>query len=114
MGARTNYTIVSTSNPAQNINVYSHWDGGDSVAILQGAIAKAMPRLEMGDDFYAVRIIINALQGEHEEETGYGIYIGEEIITEEQYDYKEINLMNRTVTVGQMTMSLEQFARVMV
>ena len=41
MGARTNYTIVTTDNPAQNINVYSHWEGEESVGILQHAVEKA-------------------------------------------------------------------------
>ena len=41
MGARTNYTIVTTDNPAQNINVYAHWDGDQSVDILQHAVERS-------------------------------------------------------------------------
>lgn len=115
MGARTNYTIVTTGNPAQNINVYAHWDGADSVLILQQAITKAMPRIKMGDTSYATRIIIDQLTKHgRDSETGYGIYIGEEIQAEEQYEYKEINLVNHTVTVGQMSFTLDEFVGVTV
>ena len=61
MGARTNYTIITTDNPAQNINVYAHWDGDDSVAIMQNAIKAAMFRIQMGDVSYATRILIDQL-----------------------------------------------------
>jgi hypothetical protein len=115
MGARTNYTIITTDNPAQNINVYAHWDGDESVSIMQSAITKAMPRIKMGDTAYATRIIIDQLTKDgRDSETGYGIYIGKEIIAEEQYEYKEINLIDKTITVGQMHFNLEQFIEVLV
>lgn len=110
MGARTNYTIVTTDNPAQNINVYAHWDGDQSVGILQHAISKAMPRIKMGDISYATRIIIDLLTSEgRDSETGYGIYIGSEITHEEQYEYKEVDLTNNTVTIGNATYSLDKW-----
>lgn len=113
MGARTNYTIVTSDNPLQNINVYSHWDGGSSVDILQSALSKAMAR--KGDESYFVRILIDQLTSEgRDSETGYGIYIGEEITHEEEYEYKEVNLITNTVTVGQMTMTFEDFLKVLV
>jgi hypothetical protein len=112
MGARTNYTIVTTSNPAQNINVYAHWDGDESVAILQNAIKAAMPRIN--DVSYCTRIIIDQLTKDgRDSETGYGIYIGEEIQAEEQYEYKEVNLITKMVTVGQMTFPISQFVEVL-
>jgi hypothetical protein len=112
MGARTNYTIITTSNPAQNINVYSHWDGDVSVSILQGALQAAAPRLT--DTSYAVRIIVDQLtKGGRDSETGYGIYVGE-VTHEEEYDYKEVDLINQTVTVGQMTFSIDEFRKVLV
>lgn len=115
MGARTNYTIITTDNPAQNINVYAHWDGDQSVGILQHAVSKAMPRIKMGDMSYATRIIIDNLTADgRDSETGYGIYMGEEITHEEQYETKEVNLVNKTISVGQMTMPLEQFLEVSV
>lgn len=114
MGARTNYTIITTDNPAQNINVYSHWDGDESVAIMQSALSAAMPRIKMGDISYAVRIIIDNLtkQG-RDSETGYGIYIGEEITHEESYEYKEIDLVNKRIKVGSMLFDLETFVSVL-
>ena len=112
MGARTNYTIVTTENPAQNINVYAHWDGAESVAILQKAIKAAMPRINVT---YCTRILIDQLTKDgRDSETGYGIYIGEDILAEEQYEYKEINLLTKMVTVGQMTFPMEQFVEVLV
>jgi hypothetical protein len=114
MGSRTNYTIITTDNPAQNINVYAHWDGDNAVAIMQSAISNAMPRIKMGDTSYAVRIIIDQLTKEgRDSETGYGIYISEDIYMEEQYEYKEIDLVNQTVTVGQMTFSIDEFVGVL-
>jgi hypothetical protein len=115
MGARTNYTIVTTSNPAQNINVYSHWDGDESVSIMRNAIAVAMPRLKMGDIGYSTRILIDQLTKDgRDKEAGYGIYICEDVVYEEQYDYKEINLVDGTVTIGEMSFSLWEFAEVTV
>lgn len=110
MGARTNYTIITTNNPAQNINVYAHWDGDQSVSILQHAVDKAMPRIKMGDLSYATRIIIDNLTADgRDSETGYGIYIGEEITHEEQYEYKEVNLINNTITIGSTTYDLDKW-----
>lgn len=114
MGARTNYTIVTTDNREQNINVYAHWDGDESVHIMQQAIRSAMPRIKLGDNAYATRIIIDQITKHgRDSETGYGIYIGSEILAEEQYDYKEINLVDSTITVGQMRFELDQFVEVL-
>lgn len=107
MGARTNYKIVHSVNREQDINVYSHSDGEDSVNTFRNAIRHAMPRLN--DDSYFIRILVNALQGDHNSEIGYGIYIGEEIVHEEEYDYKEINLLDKTVTIGEDTMPINDF-----
>lgn len=115
MGARTNYTIITTDNPEQNINVYAHWDGEESVANLQNAIKAAMPRIKMGDTSYAVRILIDQLTKHgRDSETGYGIYIGDSITHEEEYEYKEIDLIHKRVSVGAMTFPLEQFVEVLV
>ena len=114
MGARTNYTIITTDNPAQNINVYAHWDGDDSVAIMQNAIKAAMPRIQMGDLSYATRILIDQLTKHgRDSETGYGLYISEDILTEEQYERKVIDLVKQTVRVGSMQFQLDQFVEVL-
>ena len=111
MGARTNYTIVTTSDPSQNINVYAHWDGEESVALMQQAIRAAMPRIN--DVSYCTRIIIDQLTKHgRDSETGYGIYVGE-VYHEEEYDYKEINLVDKTITVGQMRFEIPQFVEVL-
>ena len=108
MGARTNFTIVTTEDPKQNINLYSHWGGDSGVMDLALALNKAMPRIRMGDTSYAARIIINALQEDHDSETGYGIYVGE-VNHEEQYEYKEVDLTNNTVTIGDLTKPIDKF-----
>jgi hypothetical protein len=111
MGARTNYTIITTSNPLQNINVYAHWDGEESVAIMQKAIRTAMPRIN--DVSYCTRILVDQLTKHgRDSETGYGLYVGE-VDHEEEYDYKEINLVNKTITVGSMQFSINQFVEVL-
>jgi len=113
MGARTNYTIITTDNPAQNINVYAHWDGEESVSIMQSAISAAMPRIKMGDTSYATRIIIDQLTKHgRDSETGYGIYLGD-VTHEESYEYKEIDLVNKRVRVGSMLFDLDQFVAVL-
>lgn len=108
MGARTNYTIITTDNPEQNINVYAHWDGEDSVNNLWKALQQARPRFN--DISYAARILVDQLTKDgRDSETGYGIYIGSEITHEEQYEYKEVNLVNQTVTIGNTTFKLDEF-----
>ena len=111
MGARTNYTIITTDNPAQNINVYAHWDGEESVANMQQAIRTAMPRIN--DISYCTRILVDQLTKHgRDSETGYGLYVGE-VDHEEEYDYKEINLVNKTITVGQMQFLIDKFVEVL-
>jgi hypothetical protein len=92
--------------------VYAHWDGAESVTILQKAIKAAMPQIN--DVTYCTRILIDQLTKHgRDSETGYGLYVGEEITAEEQYEYKEINLLTKMVTVGQMTFSMDQFVEVL-
>jgi len=111
MGARTNYTIITTDNPLQNINVYAHWDGEESVANMQQAIRTAMPRIN--DISYCTRILVDQLTKHgRDSETGYGLYVGQ-VDHEEEYDYKEINLIDKTITVGSMKFSIDQFVEVL-
>lgn len=109
MGARTNFVIKTTSNPNEDIVLYSHWGGEESESDFAHAINKAKPRIEMGDASYATRIIISQLiGGDWDSETGFGLYVGE-VNHEEQYSYKEIDLVNRTVTIGDHTTSIQSF-----
>lgn len=115
MGARTNYTIVTTDNPAQNINVYAHWDGEEGPSILHAAVKAAMPRIKMNDISYATRIIVDQLTKDgRDSETGYGIYIGEDILAEESYEYKEVNLVKHTVTISTQTFRLDEYINAVV
>ena len=107
VGARTNFVIRHSDNPAENINIYSHW-GGDGLETMRGAVAAARPR--WNDTSYAVRIIVDQITKEgRDQETGFGIYVGEDITHEEEYSYKEIDLVNKTITYGELEMSFEKF-----
>jgi hypothetical protein len=109
MGARTNFVIKTTPNPDENIVLYSHWGGDESETAFAYAINKAMPRIQMGDTSYATRIIVSQLIGsDWDSETGFGLYVGE-ISHEEQYQYKEIDLVDNTVTIGDHTTSIQAF-----
>lgn len=108
MGARTNFTIRHSSNEEKNINIYSHWGGETGLETMRAAVAAARPRWT--DTSYAVRILVDQLTREgRDQETGFGIYVGSEITHEEEYEYKEIDLINKTVTYGDMTLSFEKF-----
>lgn len=107
MGARTNFVIVHNNNPEQNLNIYRHW-GGDGLETMRNAVAAARGRWD--DTSYAVRILVDQITREdRDSETGSGIYIGSEITHEEEYSYKEINLVNKTITYGEMVLSFESF-----
>lgn len=109
MGARTNFVIRTTGNPAEDIVLYSHWGGDESEFAFAQAINKAKDRIEMGDTSYAARIIVSQLIGDQwDEETGFGLYVGE-VTHEEEYQYKEIDLVNRTVKVGSHVTSIDAF-----
>lgn len=110
MGSRTNWTIITTDYPDQNINVYSHWDGENGENLLYHAVKKALPRLKMGDTSYAAKIIVDQLTRDgRDEETGYGINIGKYPLFDEEYQYKEVNLIKNTVTIGYNTYDLDKW-----
>lgn len=107
MGARTNFVIRHSSDPKENINIYSHW-GGDGLETMRAAVAAAKPRWT--DTSYAVRILVDQLTREgRDQETGFGIYVGEEITHEEEYSYKEIDLVSQTITYGEMVLPFSKF-----
>lgn len=107
MGARTNFVIKTGSD--EQLVVYSHWGGHDGEDTLARAVKAALPRIEMGDIPYATRILVSQIVGsDWDSETGFGLYVGE-ICSEEEFQYKEIDLVNRTVTVGNHTTSIQAF-----
>lgn len=109
MGARTNFVIKTTNNAEQDIVLYSHWGGDSSERDFALAIEKALPRIQMGDTSYVARIIVSQLIGnDWDSETGYGLYVGS-VNHEEQYQYKEIDLVNGTVTIGTNKTSIQAF-----
>jgi hypothetical protein len=80
---------------------------------MQDAIKAAEPRIK-NDISYATRIIVDQLTKHgRDSETGYGLYVGP-VNHEEEYEYKEINLVNKTVTVGSMTFPIDQFVEALV
>jgi hypothetical protein len=107
VGARTNFVIKTTENENENIVLYSHWGGDSGVQDFAWAINKAMPRY--GDNSYFTRIIVSSLiNTEWDSETGFGLYVGP-VTHEESYEYKEIDLVNGTVTIGDHTTSIKAF-----
>jgi hypothetical protein len=107
VGARTNFVIKTTENENENIVLYSHWGGDSGVQDFAWAIKKAMPRY--GDNSYFTRIIVSSLiNADWDSETGFGLYVGP-VNHEESYEYKEIDLVNGTVTIGDHTTSIQAF-----
>jgi len=107
VGARTNFVIRTTENPAEDIVLYSHWGGDSAERDFAQAISKAMARY--GDDSYFVRIIVSQLINDQwDSETGFGLYVGE-VTHEESYNYKMIDVKKGTVTIGDHTTSIQAF-----
>jgi hypothetical protein len=95
--------------------VYAHWDGDDGPLILQQAIKAAMPDIRwVTPHMLLVSLWIKSQRTGADSETGYGIYIGEEITHEEQYEVKEVNLIKHTVSIGSMTFELDTFISALV
>jgi len=106
MGARTNFTFTT---PEGDLTLYSHWGGDSKMSDLSFALAKALPRIKMGDIPYALRITVSYLIGpEWESETGYGLFVGSEG-GEEQYEAVTVNLINNTVEHSGTVHTIEEF-----
>ena len=94
MGARTNFTFVT---PTGDLTLYSHWGGDSKFPDLAAALNAAMPRIEMGDIPYALRITVSQLVGPSwNEETGFGPHVGREG-GEESYEPVTVDFTNNTV-----------------
>jgi len=103
MGSRTNFIVKQEQG---YVTLYSHWGGDSKMKDLAYALDKAKPR--WSDVGYATRILFNALQSEHESETGYGIYAGERG-GEESYEYTVIDFTDQSVRVDGTTVPFNLF-----
>jgi hypothetical protein len=104
MGARTNFIVKQGEN--RFVTLYSHWGGESKLQDLAYALKKAEPR--WSDYGYATRILFNALQSNHDSETGYGIY-ADEFSGEEEYQSTIIDFTNQTVIVNEEVFSFLDF-----
>ena len=94
MGDRIVFTVIQDGD--KQINLYSHWGGYTRFEDLANALEASRPR--WNDDSYATRIIISQLIGDAwNSETGYGIWVGEDLGAGE-YHPLIINLTNKTIT----------------
>jgi len=106
MGARTNFTFTTDTG---DLTLYSHWGGDSKMSDLSHALAKAMPRIKMGDIPYALRTTVSYLIGpEWESETGYGLFVGSEG-GEEQYEAVTVDFTSGTVSHGEFNHTIEEF-----
>lgn len=106
MGARTNFIFKQGDN--KFVTLYSHWGGETKLPDLARALTLAKPR--WNDDGYATRIMFNALQSNHDSETGYGIY-ADELGGEEEYQSTIIDLPNKVIILDDNPISFPDFIR---
>ncbi len=104
MGARTNFIVKQ--GEGRFVTLYSHWGGESKLQDLAWALKKAKPR--WSDYGYATRILFNALQSDHDSETGYGIY-ADEFGGEESYESTVIDFTTQEVSITGHTRSFESF-----
>ena len=104
MGARTNFIVKQ--GEGRFVTLYSHWGGEEKLRDLAFALKKAEPR--WSDYGYATRILFNALQSDHNSETGFGIY-ADEFGGEEEYMSTIIDFTNQTVITDGHPHSFESF-----
>ena len=104
-GARTNF-IFKQSGDSKFVTLYSHWGGDTKLQDLAHALKLAEPRWL--DEGYATRIMFNALQSNHDSETGYGIYAGG-WGGGESYQSTIIDFTNQTVILDEVPIPFTQF-----
>jgi hypothetical protein len=98
MGDRTNFHFKVNED---TLTLYSHWGGTWRKQDLARALSVAMPRIQMGDIDYALRVCISQLIGaDWNQETGFGLRINNPQGAEEEYGY----LRNQTLIMAQSRM----------
>lgn len=107
MGDRTNFHFKVGDD---TLTLYSHWGGYSRKQDLARALSEAMPRIEMGDIPYALRICISQLVGsDWTAETGFGLILNNQEIYEEEYGLLEINFNDLTVNDDGMIKPIQDF-----
>ena len=95
MGDRTNFHFKVNEDV---LTLYSHWGGYSRKQDLARALQEAMPRIQMGDIDYALRICISQLIGsDWTSETGFGLMINNPQGAEEEHGLLEVDFNNNTV-----------------
>lgn len=95
MGDRTNFHFKVGDS---TLTLYSHWGGYTRKRELAAALTAAMPRIQMGDTAYALRICVSQLIGsDWAGETGFGLILNNQEIYEEEHGFLEIDLNTLTV-----------------
>ena len=107
MGDRTNFHFKVGDGV---LSLYSHWGGSSRKQDLAHALAAAMPRIQMGDTAYALRICVSQLIGsDWAGETGFGLILNNQEIYEEEHGLLEIDFNTLTVNDDGMVKSIEDF-----
>jgi hypothetical protein len=107
MGDRTNFHFKVNEDM---LTLYSHWGGYSRKQDLARALNAAMPRIQMGDIDYALRICISQLVGEDwTQETGYGLMINNPTGAEEEHGYLEVDFNNGIVLDDTVAKPFKEF-----
>jgi hypothetical protein len=107
MGDRTNFHFKVNED---TLTLYSHWGGTWRKQDLARALSVAMPRIQMGDTSYALRICISQLIGaDWNQETGFGLMINNPQGAEEEHGLLEINFNNGTVQDDDIVKPMKEF-----
>ena len=107
MGDRTNFHFKVNEDM---LTLYSHWGGYTRKQDLARALNAAMPRVQMGDIDYALRICISQLVGvDWTEETGYGLMVNNPQGAEEEHGYLEVDFNNGIVLDDTVAKPFKEF-----
>lgn len=108
MGDRTNFHFKVDSD--NMLTLYSHWGGYTRKRDLAHALNVAMPRVQMGDIDYALRICISQLVGtDWAEETGYGLLVNNPQGAQEENGYLEVDFTRGIVLDDGMEKEFKEF-----